>query len=114
MILGLVSIAFSFTVLVPNVGFILGIIALRREPARHGMAIAGLLLDELFVIEWALVVLLFLGIIGPPQPRRPQRPKARARHRSIGRLTRPCEHRGQVLARRLAAPWLKAFRASAG
>jgi hypothetical protein len=115
MILGLVSIAFGFTVLVPNVGFILGIIALRREPARRGMVIAGLVLDELFVIGWALVVLLFLGIIGPPQPRRPSaRSKARARHRSNGRLARPCERRGLELARRIAAPWLKAFRASAG
>ncbi|MBT1681908.1 DUF4190 domain-containing protein [Curtobacterium flaccumfaciens] len=58
MVLGLVSIVLGFTFLVPLVGFVLGIIGIRREPAGRGMAITGLVLNGLFVIGWALVIVL--------------------------------------------------------
>jgi hypothetical protein len=63
MVLGLVSIVLGFTFLVPVVGFILGIVGLRREPAGRGMAITGLVLNGLFVVGWALVI-LFVFVIG--------------------------------------------------
>lgn len=63
MILGLVSILFGFTFLVPVVGLILGIVGLRKEPAGRGMAIAGLVLNGLFVLGWALVI-IFVFVIG--------------------------------------------------
>lgn len=58
MIFGLVSIVAGFTFLVPVVGFVLGIVGLRKEPAGRGMAITGLVLNGLFVIGWALVIVL--------------------------------------------------------
>jgi hypothetical protein len=63
MVLGLVSIVLGFTFLVPVVGFILGIVGLRREPAGRGMAITGLVLNGLFVVGWALVI-VFVFVIG--------------------------------------------------
>jgi hypothetical protein len=63
MILGLVSIVAGFTFLVPLIGFVLGIIGLRKEPAGRGMAITGLILNGLFVIGWALLI-LFVFVIG--------------------------------------------------
>ncbi|WP_420367183.1 DUF4190 domain-containing protein [Curtobacterium sp. L1-20] len=62
MILGLVSIVAGFTFLVPLVGLILGIVGLRKEPAGRGMAITGLVLNGLFVIGWALLILFVIGI----------------------------------------------------
>jgi hypothetical protein len=62
MVLGLVSIVAGFTFLVPAVGFILGIVGLRKEPAGRGMAITGLVLNGLFVVGWALVIFFVIGI----------------------------------------------------
>jgi len=62
MVLGLVSIVLGFTFIVPLLGFILGIVGLRKEPAGRGMAITGLILNGLFVLGWALVVIAVVGI----------------------------------------------------
>ncbi|WP_058730153.1 DUF4190 domain-containing protein [Curtobacterium oceanosedimentum] len=62
MVLGLVSIVLGFTFLVPLVGFVLGIIGVRKEPAGRGMAITGLVLNGLFVVGWALFVILVIGV----------------------------------------------------
>lgn len=63
MVLGLVSIVAGFTFLVPVVGLVLGIIGLRREPAGRGMAITGLVLNGLFVVGWALLI-VFVFVLG--------------------------------------------------
>ena len=63
MILGLVSIVFGFTFFLPLIGFILGIVGIRREPAGRGMAITGLILNGLFVIGWTLIVLAVIGVL---------------------------------------------------
>lgn len=60
MVLGLISLAFGFTFVVPIVGFILGIVGLRREPTGRGMAVTGLILNGLFVVGWAIVVAFFV------------------------------------------------------
>lgn len=62
MVLGLVSIVLGFTFLVPLVGFVLGIVGLRKEPAGRGMAVTGLILNGLFVVGWALLVIFVIGI----------------------------------------------------
>lgn len=62
MVLGLVSIVLGFTFLVPLVGFVLGIIGIRKEPAGRGMAITGVILNGLFVLGWATVIILFFVI----------------------------------------------------
>lgn len=64
MVLGLVSIVFGFTFFLPLIGFILGIVGIRREPAGRGMAITGLILNGLFVIGWTLIVLAVIGVLG--------------------------------------------------
>ncbi|MFJ3030369.1 DUF4190 domain-containing protein [Curtobacterium sp. NPDC087080] len=62
MVLGLVSIVLGFTFLVPLVGFVLGIVGLRKEPAGRGMAVTGLILNGLFVVGWALFLIVVIGI----------------------------------------------------
>ena len=62
MILGLVSVVAGFTFLVPVVGLVLGIVGLRKEPAGRGMAITGLVLNGLFVLGWATVIILFVVV----------------------------------------------------
>lgn len=64
MVLGLVSIVFGFTFVLPLIGFVLGVVGIRREPAGHGMAVTGLVLNGIFVIGWALLILLILGVLG--------------------------------------------------
>jgi hypothetical protein len=60
MVLGLVSVFFGFTLLVPVIGFILGLTALKSEPAGRGMAITGIVLNGLMLLGWIVVVGLFL------------------------------------------------------
>ncbi|WP_423920418.1 DUF4190 domain-containing protein [Frigoribacterium sp. 2-23] len=62
MVLGLVSVFAGFTFVVPIIGFILGIVGLRKEPAGRGMAVTGLILNGLFVLGWAILVIFVLGI----------------------------------------------------
>ena len=64
MVLGLVSIVLGFTFLVPLVGFVLGIVGLRKEPAGRGMAVTGLILNGLFVVGWAALLVIFVIGIG--------------------------------------------------
>ena len=44
LVLGLVSLAFGLFFLVPIAAIVLGVLALRREPASKGMAIAGIVI----------------------------------------------------------------------
>ena len=61
LVLGLSSILFGFTFLVPIVGLILGIVGLRREPAGRGMAIAGVILSALVLLVWAAIVAVLIA-----------------------------------------------------
>lgn len=62
MVIGLVSIFFGFTFLVPLVGLVLGIVGLKKEPAGRGMAVAGLILNGLFVVGWLLLIVFVFGV----------------------------------------------------
>lgn len=65
LVLGLVSLFAGFTFVVPLVGFILGIVGLRREPAGRGMAIAGIVISALILLVWVVIIgfILFAGIL---------------------------------------------------
>ncbi|WP_374008238.1 DUF4190 domain-containing protein [Leifsonia sp. LS-T14] len=56
MVLGLISIAFGFTFVLPLIGLILGMIGLRREPAGRGMAITGVVLSGLILLAWVIII----------------------------------------------------------
>ncbi len=64
LVLGLVSILLGFTFLVPIVGFIFGVVGIRKEPAGRGMAIAGLVLNGIFLFGWLLLLIFVFGIFG--------------------------------------------------
>lgn len=68
MVLGLVSILFGFTFLVPIGAVIFGIIGLKKEPAGKGMAITGIVIGGAFMLIWlalgALVFSIFGAILG--------------------------------------------------
>jgi hypothetical protein len=68
MVLGLGSILFGWTFLVPIGAVIFGIIGLRREPAGKGFALTGLIAGGVILLGWILLVvfyvLLLIGIFG--------------------------------------------------
>lgn len=64
MVIGLVSLFFGFTFVLPVVGFVLGLMGLRREPAGRAMAITGVVLNGLFLLGWAALVLLWVLVMG--------------------------------------------------
>lgn len=49
LVLGLVSIVASYTFVVPAIGLVLGILALKREPAARTMAIWGIVLNAVML-----------------------------------------------------------------
>jgi hypothetical protein len=57
LVLGLVSIVASYTFFVPIVGLVLGIMALKREPASRTMAIWGIVLNAVMLAGAVLVSL---------------------------------------------------------
>lgn len=63
-VLGLVSFFLGFVFVVPIIGIIVGAVALKREPAGRGFAIAGIWINAIIVAFWAaLAILLVLGTI---------------------------------------------------
>ncbi|MGG7452422.1 DUF4190 domain-containing protein [Plantibacter auratus] len=64
MVIGLVSLFFGFTFVLPVVGFVLGLMGLRREPAGRAMAITGVVLNGLFLLGWAALVVLWVFVMG--------------------------------------------------
>ena len=64
LILGVAGVFLGWTIIVPIVGAILGVIGVRREPAGRGMAIAGIVLNVLGLIVWLLAFLVPLILTG--------------------------------------------------
>lgn len=54
LVLGIVSIVASYTFVVPVIGLVLGVMALRREPASRTMAIWGIVLNAVMLAGAAL------------------------------------------------------------
>jgi hypothetical protein len=63
LVLGLVSIFFGFTFLVPIGAIVFGIIGIKREPAVRGMSITGLILGGLCLLGWVVLVVLWFVFV---------------------------------------------------
>ncbi|MBC7723316.1 MAG: DUF4190 domain-containing protein [Burkholderiaceae bacterium] len=63
MVIGIVSFFASFTLVVPVVGLILGVMGLRREPAGRGFALAGIWINAVLLLMGALLLILVLGLL---------------------------------------------------
>lgn len=63
LVLGLVSIVASYTFIVPAIGLVLGIMALKREPESRTMAIWGIVLNAV-MLAGALLVGLGAVVFG--------------------------------------------------
>ncbi|MGI9823335.1 DUF4190 domain-containing protein [Agromyces sp. Marseille-Q5079] len=68
LVLGIVSIFASFTFFAPVIGLVLGIMALKREPASRTMAIWGIVLNGVMLAGTVLVTLgaLVFGLVMLP------------------------------------------------
>lgn len=65
LVLGLASLVFGYTFIVPIVGLVLGIMALRREPSNKAMSIWGIVLNGLTLAGIALALLIGIGLAVP-------------------------------------------------
>lgn len=65
LVLGLASIFFGFTFLVPIGALIFGIIGAKKEPSGRAMAITGIVIGSLFLLGWLVfggaILALILG-----------------------------------------------------
>lgn len=64
MVIGLVSLFFGFTFVLPIIGLVLGIMGARKEPTGRAMAVTGIVLNGLFLLAWVALVLLWVLILG--------------------------------------------------
>ena len=60
LILGLASILFGFTFLVPIGAVIFGAIGIKREPTGRGMSITGLILGGIMLLGWAALIVFWI------------------------------------------------------
>jgi len=58
LVLGIVSLFFGFTFVVPLIGAILGFVGLRREPAGRGFALAGVWINGLILVFWIVITIV--------------------------------------------------------
>ena len=64
-VLGMISIAFGFTFIVPVIGAVLGFLGLRREPTGRGFALAGVWINLVITGFWALLTgVMLLAVLG--------------------------------------------------
>ena len=63
LVLGIASLLFGWTFLVPIAGVICGFMGMKREPAARGFWLSGLVLNGLALLGWiiGLVVIVLLG-----------------------------------------------------
>lgn len=64
MVIGLVNVLMGWTIILPIIGLIFGIVGLRKEPAGRGMAITGIVLSGVIVAFWASLTIAGFGILG--------------------------------------------------
>lgn len=62
MVLGIASVLFGWTVVVPLTGVVLGIVGIRKEPAGKAMAITGLVLNGLALSVWVVLLLILVAV----------------------------------------------------
>lgn len=64
MVIGLVNILLGWTVILPIIGLVLGIVGLRKEPTARGMAITGVILSGIIVLGWVVIFIFFGALAG--------------------------------------------------
>jgi ABC-type transport system involved in multi-copper enzyme maturation permease subunit len=57
-VVGLASIFVGWSVVVPLIGLVLGLLGLQQRPVGKGTAITGLILNGLMLVGWTLLVLI--------------------------------------------------------
>jgi hypothetical protein len=62
MVIGLVSIVGGFTLVLPIVGLILGIVGTRREPMARGMSLTGIILNGVILLGWVVIVIFVVTV----------------------------------------------------
>lgn len=65
LVLGIASLAFGYTFIVPIVGLVLGILALKREPSNSVMSWWGIVLSGLSLLGGVLIAILGIVFILP-------------------------------------------------
>ena len=64
-VLGLVSLFFGFSFVVPIIGLVLGFMGLRREPEGRGFALAGAWINGLILAFWTVTtIIVIFAVIG--------------------------------------------------
>jgi len=65
-VLGLASLFFGFSFVVPIIGLVLGFMGLRREPDGRGFALAGAWINGLILAFWtvATIIVIFAVVAG--------------------------------------------------
>ncbi|MFP7761514.1 DUF4190 domain-containing protein [Marisediminicola sp. LYQ134] len=66
LVIGIASFFLGFTFIVPIIGFILGLLGLKREPAGRGFAIAGIWINIAILVVTIVLTLLLIAFIGVP------------------------------------------------
>jgi hypothetical protein len=65
LVLGLASVVFGQTFLVPIAAIVLGVMAYRREPTGHAMAVWAIVLGAVMAFGWVVVGVLGLVFAAP-------------------------------------------------
>jgi hypothetical protein len=65
LVLGLASVVFGQTFLVPIAAIVVGVMAYRREPAGHAMAVWAIVLGAVMAFGWVVVGVLGLVFAAP-------------------------------------------------
>ena len=64
LVLGLASIAFGFTFVVPIAGLVLGILSRRREPEGRTMALVGIISSAVMLVGTLIALAIGLAVVG--------------------------------------------------
>ena len=63
LVLGLSSVVFGFTILLPLVAIVFGILAAGREPTRKALSVTGIVAAVVFGGAWAAVIPLLVSVL---------------------------------------------------
>jgi hypothetical protein len=64
LVLGLASIGFGFTFVVPIAGLVLGILSRRREPEGRTMALVGIISSAVMLVGTLIALAVGLAVVG--------------------------------------------------
>lgn len=64
LVLGLASIAFGFTFVVPIAGLVVGVLSRRREPEGRTMALVGIISSAVMLVGTLIALAVGLAVVG--------------------------------------------------